>query len=403
MEQFNFCGKISLPKATDKFKPIERKEFTSGWMNTTVKFNCVSDTNRLLCVAQGGKWKQDSKNTVKTFSKTYTDENGNKVKGQNIEIAWDKRFDEEEVAKVAGFKKFTVDTGDVKQRYLLRDIINAFEDGNEVTDEMLEQAGVSTKEEAEEALKKNEAKRKSFISEWDFSEYVAKVCASERFKDKLFYISGYYDVQRNSENGNWYTNYRVNRLVLAKEDAEESTEMKMTVYFTEDCIDDESFEENGKAFLNGYINYYDGNCKANGFKPVSIVIRDEKLLKAMKKKLSAEEDEVKSIGVVVKVIEGAERKEIKLEDLDEDTREDIECGLLDFEEVRKALGGNVVGDRISELRFDSLWAEKRTVEDTTYTAEDLQPAQAQARAKVEEAEDEDDDSVPFDLTDDDDL
>lgn len=398
MEQFNFCGKISLPKATEKFKPIEKKDFTSGWMNTTVKFNCVSDTNRLLCVAQGGKWKTDSKNTVKTFSKTYTDENGKKVKGQQIEIAWDKRFDEEEVAKVAGFKKFTVDTGDVKQRYLLRDLVKAFEDG-EVTDEMLEQAGVTTKEEAEEALKKNEAKRKSFISEWDFAEYVAKVAASEKFKDKLFYVSGYYDVQRNAENGNWYTNYRVNRLVLAKEDAEASTEMKMTVYFTEDCIDDESFEENSKAFLNGYINYYDNNCKANGFKPVSIVIRDEKLLKAMKKKLSAEEDEVKSIGIVVKVIEGAERKEIRFEDLDEDTQDDISCGLLDFEEVRKALGGNVVGDRISELRFDSLWAEKRTVEDTTYTAEDLQPA----KAKVEETEtidDDDDSDCPFDLDDD---
>ena len=397
MEQFSFCGKISLPKETDKFKPVDRREFSSSWMNTTVKFNCVSDTNRILCVAQGGRWKQDSKNTVKTFSKTYTDENGNKVKGQPIEIAWDKRFNEDEVSKVAGFKKFTADTGDVKQRYLLRDVIKAFEDG-EVTDEMLEQVGVSTKEEAEEALKKNEAKRKSFISEWDFAEYVAKICASERLKDKLFYVSGYYDVQRNSENGKWYTNYRVNRLVLAKEDADESTEMKMTVFFTEDCIDDESFAESGKAFLNGYINYYDGNVKANGFKPVSIVIRDEKLLKAMKKKLSAEEDEVKSIGVVVKVIEGAERKEIKLEDLDEDTQDDIACGLLDFEEVRKALGGNVVGDRISELRFDGLWAEKRTVEDTTYTAEDLVPAQE----KAEETEDEDDDdSVPFDLDDDD--
>jgi hypothetical protein len=120
----------------------------------------------------------------------------------------------------------------------------------------------------------------------------------------------------------------------------------------------------------------------------------------MKKKLTAEDDEVKSIGVVVKVIEGAERKEIKLEDLDEDTREDIECGLLDFEEVRKALGGNVVGDRISELRFDGLWAEKRTVEATTYTVEDMVPAQA----KVEETEDEEDDgSVPFPVDDDDDL
>ena len=400
MEQFNFCGKISLGKETPKFSPVDRREFTSGWMSTTVRFTCQADTNRVLCVAQGGKWKQDSKNVVQTLSKTYTDENGKKVKGQSIKIAWDKRFDEEEIAKVAGFKKFTVDTGDVKQRYLLKDVINAFEK-NEITDEMLEQAGVSTKEEAEAALKKNEAKRKSFISEWDFAEYVAKVAASEKFKDKLFYVNGYYDVQRNPENGHWYTNYRVNSLVLAKEDAKASTEMKMTVYFTEDCIDDESFEENGKAFLNGYINYYDNNIKATGFKPVCIVIRDEKLLKGIKKKLSAEENEVKSIGVVIKVIEGAERKEIKLEDLDEETRDEIECGLLDFEEVRKALGGNTVGNRISELRFDSLWAEKRNVEDTTYTVEDLQPAQS--NAKVEDVEDDDDSDCPFDLDSDDDL
>jgi hypothetical protein len=176
--------------------------------------------------------------------------------------------------------------------------------------------------------------------------------------------------------------------------------MKMTVYFTEDCIDDESFEENGKAFLNGYINYYDGNVKATGFKPVCIVIRDEKLLKGIKKKLSAEENEVKSIGVVINVIEGAERKEIKLEDLDEETRDEIECGLLDFEEVRKALGGNTVGNRISELRFDSLWAEKRNVEDTTYTVEDLQPAQS--NAKVETIDDDDDSDIPFDIDDEDD-
>ena len=78
---FNFCGKISLPKETEKFKPIDRKEFASSWMNTTVKFNCISGTNRILCMTQGGKWKDDKKNSVRTFSKSTTDANGNVTGG----------------------------------------------------------------------------------------------------------------------------------------------------------------------------------------------------------------------------------------------------------------------------------------------------------------------------------
>ena len=105
---FNFCGKIALGKETEKFKPIDRREFSSGWTNTTIKFNCISGTNRVLCVAQGGKWANDKKNSVKTFSKSVTDENGKVTKGTAIEIPWAKRFDEAEIAKVAGFKKFIV-------------------------------------------------------------------------------------------------------------------------------------------------------------------------------------------------------------------------------------------------------------------------------------------------------
>ena len=49
---FNFTGKIALGKDSEKFHPIERKEFSSGWMNTTVKFNVISGTNRILCIAE---------------------------------------------------------------------------------------------------------------------------------------------------------------------------------------------------------------------------------------------------------------------------------------------------------------------------------------------------------------
>ena len=186
---FNFIAKISLPKETEKFKPIEKKEFASSWTNTTVKFNAISGTNRVLCLVQGGKWSNDSKNTVKTFGKSTTDANGNVTKGVAIEIPWAKRFDKAEIAKVAGFKKFVADTGDYKERYKLQDLVKAFENGT-VTDEQMVEFEVDTLEDAKAMLEKSQAKRKEFISEWDFAEYVVKVAQSEKMKDKLFNVSG---------------------------------------------------------------------------------------------------------------------------------------------------------------------------------------------------------------------
>ena len=402
MANFNFCGKIALGKETEKFKPIEKKTYDSGWSNTAVKFNCISDTNRILCVAQGGKWENDSKNVVRTFSKSVKDENGNVTKGTSIEIPWNKRFDEDQIAKVAGFRKFVVDTGDTRMRYKLQDLVTAFKDGKE-TDEMMEEVGINDLSTAEAALEKSKKKRREFLSQWDFAEYLIKVCTSEKLKDKKFYISGTYDVQYNPVNDKFYTNYNVNRVVMAPDDAEPSTKMEMDFFFGEDAFDDSVYEETGKCFINGWISYYDGNkeIKKTGFKPVTITVRedDEKKLKVLKRKFDIEEG-IKQIGLTLKVVEGAERKEITMDDLDEETREDIECGLVDFDEVVKALGGNVFGDRISELRFVKLMDNKNKAEETTYELSDMCPARKETVDVEEIIHEVFDEDLPFDLDDD---
>lgn len=395
---FNFCGKISLPKETDKFKPVEKKEFQSGWCNSTVKFNAISGTNRILCTVQGGKWKDDKKNTVKTFSKSTTDENGKVTKGASIEIPWAKRFDEAEIAKVAGFKKFIVDTGDYKMRYKLQDLVKAFENGT-VTDEQMELLGIDNLADAKAALEKSQAKRKEFISEWDFAEFVTKLAQSEKYKDKLFNISGNYEIQYSAEKDKFYKNYHVNRITLAAEDAEPSTEMKIDFLFGSDAWDDSNYEETGRVLVNGWVSYYDSNLKKNGFADMTVVIREdnEKKRNALKRKFTCE-DGVKQIGLTLSVIEGAEVIELTMDMLDDETREDIECGLLDFEDVKRELGGRAIGDRISELRFAELTPKKNVAQDTVYTVEDMHPAKVEV---VEEDEKEDDSD--FDIFDDDEL
>lgn len=395
---FQFTGKISLPKKTEKFSPIERKDFQSGWTNTTVKFNVISGTNRILCMTQGGKWTSDSKNSVKTFSKSTTDENGKVTKGENIEIPWNKRFDVDQIARVAGFKKFVVDTGDYKMRYKLQDLVKAFEDGT-VTDEVMEEVGIDNLEDAKEALEKSQAKRKEFISEWDFAEYMIKVVQSDKMKDKLFNITGDYEVQYNSEKNKFYTNYHVNRVTLAPEDAEPKAEMKIDFYFGEEAWDDSNFEETQRCFVNGWISYYDNSLKKTGFKDVVVVIREEneKKRNALKRKFNCD-DGIKYIGLTLSVIEGAETIELDISMVDEETRSDIELGLLDWETVKKELGGRAIGDKISELRFMELTPKKNISQDTIYNISDMRPAREEV---IEDNQDEDDIADIFDDEDDD--
>jgi hypothetical protein len=393
---FNFTGRIALGKDSEKFHPIEKKDFQSGWTNTTVKFNCISGTNRVLCVAQGGKWVDDKKNSVKTFSKSTTDASGKVTKGEKIEIAWAKRFDADQIAKVAGFKKFVVDTGDYKMRYKLQDLVKAFENGS-VTDEMMEQAGIDNLDDAKATLEKSQAKRREFVAEWDFAEFVAKLASSDKYKDKLFNISGNYEVQYSSDKNQFYTNYHVNRITLAPEDAEPKTEMKIDFLFGEDAWDDSNYEETSKIIVNGWVSYYDSNLKKNGFRDIAVVIREEneKKRNALKRKFTVDEG-IKQIGLTLSVIEGAEVIELTMDMLDEETREDIECGLLDFDDVKRELGGRAIGDRISELRFAELTPKKNVPQDTVYAADDMHPAREDV---VEDTENEEE--VVIDLFDDD--
>ena len=397
---FNFVGKIALGKDTEKFHPIDRRTFNSGWTTTTVRFNCVSGTNRVACMTQGGKWTDDKKNVIKTLGKTTTDENGKVNKGETIEIPWAKRFDEDQIYRVAGFRKFVCDTGDAKMRYKLINLISAFEDGK-VTDEMIEDVGINNIEDAKAELKKSEAKKKSFLSEWDFAEHLAKVAQSEKFRNKLFYISGSYDIQYNAEKNQYYKNYHVNRVVLAPDDAEPSTEFKVDFYFGENAFDDSNYSETGKAMLNGWFSYYDSSLKKTGFMDVSIAVREEeKKMNAFKRKFNIDGEEIKQIGLTLNVIDGADRVEITMDMLDEETREDIECGLLDFEEVKRELGGRVAGERVSELRFFELTPKKNTVQDTTYTVNDMHAAKESINVEENKEIDNNFDLFSDDLEDD---
>ena len=365
---FVFYGKIAPIKDKENFHPIERKTFEkSGWMQTTVKFNCISGSNRVMCMVQGGKFQNDSKNVIRTFSEKI---NETTHKRDKIDIPWDKRNDPKIIESVAGFRHYVVDTGNYSMRLKLEDAVKA----GSISEDLIEETGCATLEEVKEALDKSNKKRHVYLSEYDMAEFCAKLVASDKIKDTIFRISGQQEIQYSQEKGRFYTNYRVQRIELAREDATISTNMLVDFYFGEGCLDDDDFEETGKALLNGWTTYYDNAVKKNGFAPVTIAIRDAKRLRGIKRKLVAESDEIKNVGLSVDVIDGAEMQTITYDDLDDETKMDIEDGLISEEDAIAALGGTKIGDKIPELRLAGMNKAKKNVEATDHTVEDMRPA-----------------------------
>lgn len=382
MDVFEFYGEIKPIKETDKFKPISTTTYKSGWCNVTTNFNVVSGFNRVMCQAKGGMWSDPKKNSVKTFSKSTTDENGKVTKGEPITIAWDKRNCPSEVDKVAGFRRYIVDIGNKKMRYALQHIVES----GTITEEQKAETSCDTVEAAKEALEKSNNKRKIFIAESDFAEYCAKLVQSDKIVGSKFKITGDYEVQYSADKQKFYTNYHVRRIELMGNDVEEKLTLKTEFYFSADAWDDSSYAENEKVLVNGFVKYYDSSVKDYGFKPMTIVVTGtEKNVNALKKKFVCDDGAIKCINLNLDVVDGAERKEIRLEDLDPEVQEDIDMGILDFETIKREMGGGIAGPRVSELRFAGLGSTKGAQE-TVYTEEDMHPAVVKVKDEDEDVD-----------------
>ena len=391
--QFTMVGKLSLPKETDKFKNYEEKEYTSGWVNKTLKFNLLSNDNRFMLQSKGGFMK-NGKGEIYVFSKDYVDENGKRVKGEGFRIPWKERLTHPRLPEVAEFKKFVVDLEENGFRRELNSAINKVKEGQDLTEAEVAKFGASDVKGLEAALEKSNKKRKEFIAEADFAEFMYKVITSGKYADRKFKITGSYDMQCSEANGKWYNNYVPQRVYLAADDEPEVATATVTLFYGEGAVEDAK-EEKGKYYISAYTQVYDSNKKANVFAPYNIVIDandNEKKVAKLVSYFETEEDTVKTIGVVVDLLDGAQRKKIEIEDLDEETQENILFGLTTLEDVVRELGGNVYGERITENRFKKLaQGYSKGAEDSAYTPDDLIMKVQEEVEVVEEADEETED------------
>ena len=357
---FEIIATLKAVKDSDNFSAFEVRDFDSGWQNTRYRFNAISGTNRFMLEIGGGKWVDDKKNQILTFSRA---EAGKKP--EKMTVKWEDRKNPEIINKVAGYKIYTCNLLTFEER-------KALEDANQ----------------DEEAKKKNH----QFLEKTEFASLVKRVIDSGKYTDAKFRILGTVDFQYSAKNGTFYRTLSVDKMYKVADDTPCKAEMTINAFYTEGAVDTESYEDTKKMLFNCYTDYYFSAVKGNRFVPLTLVIngngdeKAEKKANGFKKMLEKFDDEatVRKVCLICDMVDGAEAQAITYDDLDEETRDNIDMGLIELEDAIKALGGNMMGNRVAETRVKSLSrTSAKGSEPTVFTEEDLRKLPV-----VEETEEE---------------
>ena len=257
-----------------------------------------------------------------------------------------------------------------------------------------------------EAAKKAETKKKHFLDRSEFCEYVNKLVNSEKFKDVKFKVKGNINYNYSQTNDRYYETYEVNKIYRVDDDEEVYSKVNVEFFFDENAYDDSMFEDYGKSIVSGYTPFYDPQTKNTWYCPMTLVMRDKKKADGLNKLVFSkfEDDEVRKVNLECDKISGAQKVDITYDDLSDETKGLIDCGLYTMEDVIAELGGNMYGERITELRINKLGrGSSRGSETTSYTLEHLKKKPMTQTQIVEEVVgDMFDDEVPFSIDDDDD-
>lgn len=399
MITFDMVGKMSLGKATDKFLPYDVQTYQSGWQNKTLKFNMVCGDNRFNLQVKGGCF-EDGHNDIAVFLKDGYDENGSKVKGEMIRVPFKDRLKFDRLDEVVDWKLFIIDLDVEGRRKLMEFAMSDIKEGKEVSADRLKQIGISSVDELEAAYEASCKKRHEYLSEWDFIDALKKVIESDKYKDCVFHVRGNYEMQYSEGNQRFYCNYVPTRVYLSNEEPRSHANVKLL--FGADSLEDAT-EEKKRYYVNGWTMVYDSNRKENIPAPYTISLmgdpdNKEEFAKdkIRAKKFTAKGDEIREIGIRVKLVNGAVRQNISMDELPEDTQDAILLGDITFEEVVRELGGYVYGDRVTENLFDGLLrGYSKYSEETAYNRDmmSIQPIEEDIPSLFDDEDDDDLDDI----------
>lgn len=399
---FEMTGKLSISKETEKFKPWDERKYDSGWVKRRLLFNVTCGDNRHMLSVDDGSF-EDGHGDVYTFTKSSVDESGNKKKGESITIPFKERLTSPRIAEVAEFKKYIFDLEKPGRRYGLEKAAERLKEGRNLTDEELKNLGLENESEVTEALENSKKKRHEFITKWDYAEFIKKVIDSGKYSDAKFFIRGNGEYSYSENNERVYESYVPTRIYLAADDSEESSTATVNILFNSESLDTMSADEKKKYYVNGWMMEYDNNRRGNIPVPVTVTIplpsedtdqKAKRRIESLKHKFTVDDESIKEYGVVVNMLNGAQKTEITEDMLTDEQRDDLDCGLITMDDIRAELGSSVYGERIREYEFvRPARGFTKGRQETVYTAEDMviRPIEETLPEGTEDLFDDDDD------------
>ena len=381
MNTFEFVGTLSIPKATEKFKPVADYD-KAHWKGHKVTFQVKNNENNTQLVEVMGGFNKDGSTVIKTTA----NEKGDDGKYKKLEIKWADRNKPENIQAVANFRKFVFDMDVEADRWAIQRQIKALEASSTDSDAIVflqenygMTEGVNALEFAKDLLAKSLAKRKEFLSEYDFVEFLKT--AIPKCGNNVFVVTGV--IESSIYNGKGSQKFKVQQVKLAAPGTPQKFRGEMEIYFDNSCLDESMFTDIRKYFLNGYVRNYSSAHKKEIGIPTTVVIDGSKFdasneiatrqLNFLKSLFTVEEKENFSVcGVKCVFANGVQKVEVTEDMLSPFEKEQIFLGLASIEDFKKAYG-QANGEREREIKVVGLSTQylKTGSKETAYTLSDF--------------------------------
>lgn len=320
--RFNFTGELIIPD--EQRKP---ESFVKFW-----KGGAKNETD-MARIRFGIKESDSSSCFVECFGMEYDTIKARRDDGENIDVSWDERFDEEILKSIPNYRKYIVDLGELT-------------DGE-----------------------------KQFLSQYDFIKYLYEVLPKY---DGKVYCSGRFT--KSPYNGEVYDKYTIDTV---KESTAKTNSMHVVFdyFWNKDCVDTTEFESTRRIIVDGYIKQYVNKDEGEKFFPQKMVVdvgrleasEDEnhkKYAKGLVNWINVKDKSVIHIPWDCKIIRGAETVELDESMLTDAQREQIECGISTIKDFVKPLSENVYEFRAFKRKLSGDYADGPI--DSGYTLDDIQ-------------------------------
>lgn len=360
---FTVVGKIIKSKEDKAY--VRACESEKG---SFVTFNFMAKANGNLVYLQSQYWD----------SKTYKRERLYLIdkQGKTFDIPIDQKDDPEIIAKVPEYRKYVIDRYPSGYVYGLDKLVKGFD---EASDEDKAKFKVTTLEEAKAKYEKVKKGRYEFLDNVDFTEALHNLFEKDaHIEEGKWVITGERVAYYNESKNEWNTRYEVKKIQKAYDDAEETATVSEKLLFLNDAVK----ETKDGLSITGYSVVYTGKDKATGEKlpnkycPVQFDVpkKSDAFIEGMKKRFDTDPDEVdsdavKEMGVVLNILNGAEKIEFTEDMLTEADKENIAWELTTFEAIKKER--TAYGESKQGFSFAKLGKGYSVLVDTAYKKSDI--------------------------------